>query len=118
MTPTRFWAAAALFHVIVLAAVWRSSSAWRDASRCGARPLRWLGTLARDALVLAVFAYAVSLLAPVAFTGLDMPLAFENISEPLVPRPETPEGVDDLARRAREYVETVVRGLQAPAPQA
>ncbi len=58
------------------------------------------------------------LLSPVAFTGLDMPLAFENIFEPLVPRPETPEGVDDLARRAREYVETVVRGLQAPPPKA
>jgi sugar phosphate isomerase/epimerase len=52
------------------------------------------------------------LLKPVAFTGLDMPLAFENIFEPLVPRPESADGVDDLARRAREYVETVVRGLQ------
>jgi sugar phosphate isomerase/epimerase len=58
------------------------------------------------------------LLAPVAFTGLDMPLAFENIFEPLVPRPETPEGVDDLARRAREYVETVVRGLHTKPPAA
>jgi sugar phosphate isomerase/epimerase len=58
------------------------------------------------------------LLEPVAFTGLDMPLAFENIFEPLVPRPETPEGVDDLARRAREYVETVVRGLHTKPPAA
>jgi sugar phosphate isomerase/epimerase len=58
------------------------------------------------------------LLTPVAYTGLDMPMAFENIFEPLAPRPETPEGVDDLARRAREYVETVVRGLHAKPPAA
>jgi sugar phosphate isomerase/epimerase len=58
------------------------------------------------------------LLAPVAYTGLDMPLAFENIFEPLVERPATAEGVDDLARRAREYVESVVRGLHAKPPAA
>jgi sugar phosphate isomerase/epimerase len=58
------------------------------------------------------------LLTPVAHTGLDMPLAFENIFEPLAPRPETAEGVDALARRAREYVESVVRGLQAKPPAA
>jgi sugar phosphate isomerase/epimerase len=52
------------------------------------------------------------LLAPVAYTGLDMPMCFENIFEPLTPRPETPEGIDELARRSREYVESVVRGLQ------
>lgn len=52
------------------------------------------------------------LLAPVAYTGLDMPLVCENIFEPLLPRPQTAEGVDELARRAREYVESVVRGLQ------
>ncbi len=52
------------------------------------------------------------LLMPVARTGLTMPLAFENIFEPLVPRPKKPEGVDALARRAREYVETVIRGIQ------
>lgn len=50
---------------------------------------------------------------PVMRTGLTIPLTFENIFEPLVPRPSTPEGVDALARRAREYVETVIRGLQA-----
>ena len=55
------------------------------------------------------------LLAPVMRTGLTMPLAFENIFEPLVPRPAAPEGVDALARRAREYVETVLRGLAAVA---
>jgi len=53
------------------------------------------------------------LLAPVARTGLTMPLACENIFEPLLPRPSTPEGVDSLARRAREFLETVIRGLQA-----
>jgi sugar phosphate isomerase/epimerase len=53
------------------------------------------------------------LLMPVMNTGLTIPLAFENIFEPLVPRPKTPEGVDALAKRAREYVETVLRGLQS-----
>lgn len=51
------------------------------------------------------------LLTPVLRTGLDMPLACENIFEPLVPRPIAPEGVDTLARRAREYLESVLRGL-------
>jgi len=53
------------------------------------------------------------LLAPVMRTGLTMPLACENIFEPLVPRPREPEGVDALARRAREFLETVIRGLTA-----
>jgi sugar phosphate isomerase/epimerase len=52
------------------------------------------------------------LLHPVAFTGWKMPLCCENIFAPLVPRPETPEGIDDLARRAREFLETVIAGLQ------
>lgn len=52
---------------------------------------------------------------PVMRTGLAIPLTFENIFEPLVPRPSAPEGVDALARRAREYVETVIRGLQSAA---
>lgn len=52
------------------------------------------------------------LLEPVAFTGLTMPLAYENISAPLVPRPTTPEEIDALARRAREFLETVIAGLQ------
>ncbi len=51
------------------------------------------------------------LLAPVARTGLAMPLCCENIFEPLLPRPRTPEGVDRLAARAREFLETVTRGL-------
>jgi sugar phosphate isomerase/epimerase len=52
------------------------------------------------------------LMAPVMRTGLTIPLTFENIFEPLVPRPASPEGIDALARRAREYVDTVLRGLQ------
>ncbi|MBE0660103.1 MAG: sugar phosphate isomerase/epimerase [Bryobacteraceae bacterium] len=52
------------------------------------------------------------LFAPVMNTGLTIPLTFENIFEPLVPRPVAAEGVDALARRAKEYIETVLRGLQ------
>lgn len=55
------------------------------------------------------------LFAPVANTGLKMPLAYENIFAPIVPRPTTPEGVDTLARRAREYLETVLAGVQSGA---
>ena len=53
------------------------------------------------------------LLHAVANTGLKMPLAFENISVPLLPRAEKAEEVDALAKRAREFVETVVKGLGA-----
>jgi len=52
------------------------------------------------------------LLTPVMKTGLTMPLAFENIFEPLLPRPRNPDGVDALARRSREYIESVLAGLQ------
>ena len=52
------------------------------------------------------------LLEPLAFTGLTIPLAYENISAPLLPQPKTPEGVDALARRAREFLVTVIDGLQ------
>jgi sugar phosphate isomerase/epimerase len=52
------------------------------------------------------------LLEPVAFTNLTMPLAYENISAPLIPRPTTPEPIDQLARRAREFLETVIEGIQ------
>jgi sugar phosphate isomerase/epimerase len=53
------------------------------------------------------------LLHPVAFTGLTMPLACENISAPLLPRPDKPEDVDALAKRAREFLEVVIAGLHA-----
>ncbi len=52
------------------------------------------------------------LLQPVAFTGRDMPLCCENIFAPLLPRPADPEGVDTMARRAREFLELVTTGLQ------
>jgi sugar phosphate isomerase/epimerase len=52
------------------------------------------------------------LLHPVAFTGLTMPLCCENIFAPLLPRPTDPAEVDALARRAREFLEIVVRGIQ------
>ncbi len=54
------------------------------------------------------------LLHPVAFTGLTMPLACENISAPLLPRPDKAEDVDTLAKRAREFLEVVIAGLQLP----
>ena len=53
------------------------------------------------------------LLAPVAFTGLTMPLCFEHIFAPVIPRPTKPEGIDRLARRALEYMKTVIQGLQS-----
>lgn len=51
------------------------------------------------------------LFAPVMRTGLTIPLTFENIFEPLVARPTNPEQVDALARRGREYIASVLRGL-------
>jgi sugar phosphate isomerase/epimerase len=52
------------------------------------------------------------LLYPVAFTGRAMPLCCENIFAPRVPRPARPEGIDALARRAREFLELVIQGVQ------
>jgi sugar phosphate isomerase/epimerase len=52
------------------------------------------------------------LLANVAFTGRPMPLCCENISAPRI-RPTNPEMIDALARRAREFLELVIQGLQA-----
>jgi sugar phosphate isomerase/epimerase len=52
------------------------------------------------------------LLMPVTRAGLDMPLACENIFEPIAPRPTQPELVDALARRAREFLEIVIRDIQ------
>jgi len=53
------------------------------------------------------------LLHPVAFTGRVMPLYCENIFAPVVPRPDRPEEIDRLARRAKEFLETVIAGLHA-----
>ena len=52
------------------------------------------------------------LLSHVAFTGRTIPLACENIFAPRL-RPSRPEEVDMLARRAREFLELVIRGLLA-----
>ncbi len=52
------------------------------------------------------------LLHPVAFTGLTISLSCENIFAPLLPRPTRPEGVDVMAKRAREFLEIVTAGLQ------
>lgn len=52
------------------------------------------------------------LLHAVAFTGRTIPLCCENIFAPLVQRPKSAEEIDTLARRAREFLETVVAGLQ------
>ena len=52
------------------------------------------------------------LLHQVAFLGRRMPLCCENIFAPLLPRPTEPAGIDALAKRAREFLETVVQGLQ------
>lgn len=52
------------------------------------------------------------LLHTVAFTDRELPMCCENIFAPLLPRPKTPEGVDELAKRAREFLEVVVAGIQ------
>ncbi len=52
------------------------------------------------------------LLSLVAFAGRDMPLCCENIFAPLIARPTNPAEIDTLARRAREFLEVVTRGLQ------
>lgn len=52
------------------------------------------------------------LFTPVMRTGLTMPLAAENLFEPLLPRPSTAEGMERLARRSREYLEAVLAGLE------
>jgi sugar phosphate isomerase/epimerase len=52
------------------------------------------------------------LLHPVASSGRNIPLCCENIFAPLVPRPSEPKGVDAMARRVREFLETVIAGLR------
>jgi sugar phosphate isomerase/epimerase len=47
-------------------------------------------------------------------TGLTMPLCCENIFAHAVPRPAKPEGIDALARRAKEYLELVIAAIQRP----
>jgi sugar phosphate isomerase/epimerase len=52
------------------------------------------------------------LLHPVAFTALKMPLCCENIFAPVIPRPNEASGIDKLARRAKEYLDVLVQGIQ------
>ncbi len=52
------------------------------------------------------------LLHPVAFARREIPLCCENVFAPILPRPQSPEGVELLARQVREYLETVVAGIQ------
>ncbi|MFN9298293.1 MAG: sugar phosphate isomerase/epimerase family protein [Acidobacteriota bacterium] len=52
------------------------------------------------------------LLSAVLHTGRTIPLTFENIFAPLVARPREAAEVDRLAARARDYIDTVIRGLQ------
>mgnify|MGYP001605040782 CR=1 FL=1 len=54
------------------------------------------------------------LLHQVAFTGRTISLSCENIFAPRIPRPTKPDGIDALARRAREFLELVVEGIQRP----
>jgi sugar phosphate isomerase/epimerase len=56
------------------------------------------------------------LLHTLAFTGRTIPLCCENIFAPRLPRPTQPAGVDALARRAREFLELVVQGIQQQKP--
>jgi sugar phosphate isomerase/epimerase len=53
------------------------------------------------------------LLSHVAFTGRTMPLCCENIFAPVLGAPAQAEGIDALARRAREFLELVIQALQA-----
>jgi sugar phosphate isomerase/epimerase len=50
----------------------------------------------------------------VAFTGLTISLSCENIFAPGVPRPDKADGIDALARRAREFLELVIQALHRP----
>ena len=72
----------------------------------------WVTAAMALTTLLAMLGCGMAAQGPVAFTGLTMPLAYENIFAPLVPRPTTPDGIDALARRAREFLETVIAGLQ------
>ncbi|MCS7168446.1 MAG: TIM barrel protein [Gemmatales bacterium] len=58
------------------------------------------------------------LLYEVAWTGLTIPLCCENIFAPIVPRRFDPKEVDAFARRAREFLETVIEGLHTVGPKA
>jgi sugar phosphate isomerase/epimerase len=50
---------------------------------------------------------------PVAFTGLTLPLTYENITPAYVPWPTEPEGIDRWALQSRRYMENLLAGLQS-----
>src|SRR5687767_4738164 len=52
-----------------------------------------------------------AMLGSVVRNGGRIPLCCENIAEPFVPRQDSPEAVESLARRSREFLDTVVRGV-------
>ena len=52
------------------------------------------------------------LLSLVAHTGRKMPVCCENVFAPLLPKPVKAEEIDDLAGRARKFLEIVTTGLQ------
>lgn len=52
------------------------------------------------------------LMQPIAFTGLTIPLTYENIYPPYLGGPESAEQVDEWARQARLYMENVIKGIQ------
>lgn len=54
------------------------------------------------------------LLGAVAGSGRKIPLAIETLWAPYVPRPSGPEGIDELAKRSREFLDSVTRGLTTP----
>lgn len=72
VTPERFWAAVVVFHLVVLAAMWRVARLWLTPERCRRPATSWLGALAGDAGGLALFAYAASLLAPIVMNLHDL----------------------------------------------
>src|SRR5262245_10461733 len=74
MTPARFWAAAALFHLVVLLASWFVVRRWRDPARCQTPLGTWLGAIASEGVKLALIGYLVALLAPLALNAADVSL--------------------------------------------
>jgi hypothetical protein len=57
--------------------------------------------------------YCVSRLSVTSSRPAEKVNSCENIFAPVIPRPTDPEGIDALARRARNYLELVIAGLQA-----
>ena len=71
MTPERYAIALVLFHALVLLACLPVARAWSRSARCRLPIGPWLRTLFVDGAALAVFAYAVSLVAPTALYVAD-----------------------------------------------